>query len=382
VSFNESSGDIVAQLTFGSAPTSTLRFLGTGFLSQDAIAQNFQIIATNGSRAGQTIPWGIGSRTCEITGSGGTATFRTSTSDLGAFTATIIAKTFVSNGNDTSFVLKAKNKVTGNTTGVNITGTTVLTNTKVDLTNGQVYILNAGVVAPGQPQKLYITDVKRIVKIIDTKSPGAPATTDMLTNPINDVTNRFTFDNGQRDSYYDFASITLGVGQPQIDGNLLVILDYYSTTGGDGYYSVMSYLAPVSSSPEDYAEIQSYVSSSSGNFYQLRDSLDFRPSLINAQSSFIIRTSSSGSGAAGAYIPVDLTEFSSDYQFYLGRSDKLVLSKDRLFEIVQGTPSVNPLLPIEPDGSLVIANLYHDPYTAYIPGEVTGVLPNLSIERV
>ena len=300
---------------------------------------------------------------------------------MGAFTATIIAKAFVSNGNDTSFVLKAKNLVEGNTTGVNITGTTVLTNTKVDLTNGQVYVLNAGVVAPGQPQKLYVTDAKRIVKIIDTKSPGTAATDAMLTNSIYDVTNRFTFDNGQRDSYYDFASITLGVGQPQIDGNLLVILDYYSTTGGDGYYSVMSYLSPVSSAPENYAEIPSYMASS-GNFYQLRDSLDFRPSLINAQSSFTIRTSSSGSGAAGAYIPVDLTEYESDYGFYLGRFDKLVLSKDRSFEIVQGTPSVNPISPIEPDGSLVIANLYHDPYTAYIPGEEVGVLPSLSIERV
>jgi len=385
VSFTVSGGNIVAQLTFGSAPTSTLRFLGNGTLSGDAVSQNFQIVVTNplssGLSAGQIIPWNQGSRTCSITSSGGTATFTTPTSDLGAFTATIIAKAFVSNGNDTSFVLKAKNKITGNTSGVNLSGTTVLTNTKVDLTNGQVYILNAGVVAPGQPQKLYITDVKRIVKIIDTKSPGTAATDAMLTNPINDVTNRFTFDNGQRDSYYDFATITLGVGQPQIEGNLLVVLDYYSTTGGDGYYSVMSYLSPVSSSPESYAEISSYMSTS-GNFYQLRDTLDFRPSLINAQSSFTIRTSSSGSGAAGAYIPVDLTEFESDYGFYLGRFDKLVLSKDRNFEIVQGTPSTNPISPIEPDGSLVIANLYHDPYTAYIPGEATDVLPNLSLERV
>ena len=386
VSFTVSGGNITAALTFGSAPTSTLRFLGTGSLSQDAISQNFQIIVTNplssGLIAGQTLPWGINSRTCSITGSGGTATFTTPTSDLGAFTATIIAKAFVSNGNDTSFVLKAKNLVEGNTTGVNITGTTVETYTKVDLTNGQVYVANTGIVAPGQPQKLYITDAKRIVKIIDTKSGAQVPTTAMLTNSIYDVTSRFTFDNGQRDSYYDFASITLGVGQPQIDGNLLVILDYYSTTGGDGYYSVMSYLSPVSSSPENYAEIPSYVNSSSGNYYQLRDSLDFRPSLINAQSSFTIRTSSSGSGAAGAYIPVDLTEFESNYGFYLGRFDKLVLSKDRAFEIVQGTPSTNPILPIEPDGSLVIANLYHDPYTAYIPGEATGVLPSLSIERV
>jgi hypothetical protein len=386
VSFTVSGANITAVLTFGSAPTSTLRFLGNGTLSADAISQNFQIIVTNpqssGLQAGQTLPWSIGSRTCSITGSGGTATFTTPTSDLGAFTATIIAKAFVSNGNDTSFVLKAKNKVTGNTSGVNLSGTTVATHTKVDLAQGQVYIAKAGVVAPGQPQKLYITDVKRIVKIIDTKAAGTPATAAMLTNPINDVTSRFTFDNGQRDSYYDFASITLKVGQPRIDGNLLVVLDYYSTTGGDGYYSVLSYLSPVSSAPENYAEIPYYVSSVSGNYYQLRDSLDFRPSLINAQSSFTIRTSSSGSGAAGAYIPLDLTEFQSDYEFYLGRNDKLVLSKDRSFEIIQGTPSVNPLSPIEPDGSLVIANLYHDPYTAYIPGEVAGVLPNLSIERV
>lgn len=385
VSFTVSGGNIVAQLTFGSAPSSTLRFLGNGTLSADAVSQNFQIIVTNplssGLQAGQLVPWNLGSRTCSITGSGGTATFTTPTSDLGAFTATIVAKAFVSNGNDTSFVLKAKNKITGNTTGVNITGTTVETYTKVDLTNGQVYIQNAGVVAPGQPQKLYITDVKQIVKIIDTKSPATAATDAMLTNPIYDVTNRFTFDNGQRDSYYDFGSITLNVGQPRIEGNLLVILDYYATTGGDGYYSVMSYLAPVSSSPENYAEIPFYTASS-GNFYQLRDSLDFRPSLINAQSSFTIRTSSSGSGAGGAYIPVDLTEFESDYGFYLGRYDKLVLSKDRSFEIVQGTPAINPILPIEPDGSLVLANLYHDPYTAYIPGQAVGVLPNLSIERV
>ena len=173
----------------------------------------------------------------------------------------------------------------------------------------------------------------------------------------------------------------MGVGQPAIKGNLLVVLDYYATTGGDGYYSVMSYLAPISSSPENYAEIPSYTSST-GNPYQLRDCLDFRPSLINAQPDFTIRASASGSGALGAYIPVDLSIFESNYGYYLSRKDKLILSKDRSFEIIQGTPSSNPIAPGEPDGALVIANLTHDPYTAYIPGEATGELPNLSIERV
>ena len=386
VSFTTSATTSVT-LTFGAATVAELSFpFGNGVLSADAVTQNFQIIVTNplssGLRVGQCLPWTTGSRTVTISGGGASAKFETTTGDLGAFNATIIAKAFVRNGNDTSYVLKAKNLKTTDTAAVHITGTTVATYTKVDLTYGQVYVQNAGLVTAGQPQKLYITDVKRIVKIIDTKSAATAATNAMLTDPSFDVTSRFTFDNGQRDSYYDFATITLKIGQTPIQGNMLVLLDYYETTGGDGYYSVDSYSTPVSSLPENYAEIPSYTSIS-GTTYQLRDALDFRPALQNAQANFTIRTSGSGSGAAGAYMPVDLSTFVSDYTNYLGRYDKLVFSKDREFEIIQGTPSDNPLLPGEPDGALVVANLFHDPYTAYIPSEVTtGILPNLSIEKV
>ena len=386
VSFGISGGNIVGRLTFGSAPVSTIAFLGNGSLSADAVAQNFQIIVTNpgsnaGLKVGQNLPWNILNRTCVISGSGSTTTFTTPSSDLTAFTATIIAKAFVKAGNDTNYIIKAKNLVRGNTTGVNLYGTSVLTNTKVDVTNGQVYILNPGVVNPGTPQKLYITDVKQIVKIIDTMDPNIFPLDEMLSNPAYDVTNRFTLDNGQKDSHYDFATITLGIGQKAIKGNMLVVLDYYATTGGDGYYSVMSYLAPISSAPENYVSIPTYTSTS-GSSYQLRDCLDFRPSLTNAQPDFTIRTSSSGSGASGTYLPVDLSIFESNYGYYLARRDKLILSKDKSFEIIKGTPSINPLPPSEPDGALVIANLSHDPYTAYIPGEVVGKLPNLSLEKV
>jgi len=387
VAFGVSGLNISAALNFGTATVAELSFpFGNGTLSADAVTQNFQIIVTNpqssGLRAGQCLPWTTGSRTVTISGSGSTATFTTPTSDLGAFTATIIAKAFVRNGNNTNFVLKAKNLKTANTAYVNYTASAVAIYTRPDLPNGQVYVENAGLVSAGQPQKLYITDVKQIRKIIDTGSAATVPTDAMLTNPSFDVTNRFLFDNGQRDSYYDFATVTLKIGQTPIQGNMLVLLDYYETTGGDGYYSVGSYLSPVSSLPEDYAEIPSYTSIS-GTTYQLRDALDFRPALINAQANFAIRTSGSGSGAAGAYMPVDLSTFVSDYTNYLGRYDKLILSKDREFEIIQGTPSDNPLLPGEPDGALVVANLFHDPYTAYIPSEVTtGILPNLSIEKV
>ena len=381
------SGTTSVTLSFGGAGTAgALSFpFADGVLTPSSITQNFQIIVTNPQltslRVGQCLPWTTGSRTVTISGGGLSAKFETTSGDLGAFTATIIAKAFVTNGNDTGYVLKAKNLVTANTTHVNYTGSAVAIYTKVDETNAQVYVQKAGLVSPGQPQKLYITDVKRIRKIIDTKTDTVPLDS-MLTDPSFDVTDRFLFDNGQRDSYYDFATVTLKVGRTPIQGNMLVLLDYYKTEGGDGYYSVGSYRTPVSTSPENYAEIPSYTSTS-GTTYQLRDALDFRPALQNAQANFVIRTSSSGSGADGAYMPVDLSIFRSDYTNYLGRYDKLVLSKDREFEIIQGTPSDNPSLPAEPDGALVVANLFHDPYTAYIPSEVTtGVLPNLSVEKV
>jgi hypothetical protein len=59
------------------------------------------------------------------------------------------------------------------------------------------------------------------------------------------------------------------------------------------------------------------------------------------------------------------------------------LTKDRSFKIVKGTPATSPIYPTEPDGSLVIANMNLDPYTAYIPSEVPKEsAANLSIEKI
>lgn len=294
---------------------------------------------------------------------------------------TVIAKAFTSNATDTSHYLKIKNLVTGNTTGVNLTGTTVNTNTKVDETNGQVYVLNAGLVTPGQSQLLYISDVKRIVKIVDSLDPGTPVSVGMLSNSVNDVTFNYSLDNGQRDSYYGHASITLLPGRPKPKGNLLVILDYYDHTGGDGYFSVASYTTE-STSPENYGQIGTYIAKS-GISYNLRDSLDFRPSVQNAQADFVLNVSGDVNTNGGVYIPAENSIFTKDYEFYLGRFDRLIMSKDRSFEIIKGTPSANPLLPVQSEGSLLIANLKHDAYTNYVTGEAPkGKLPNLSVERV
>lgn len=297
-----------------------------------------------------------------------------------SITVTVIAKAFTSNATDTNHYLKIKNLVTGNVTGVNLTGTTVNTNTKVSLPNGQVYVQNAGLVTPGQPQLLYISDVKRIVKIVDSLAPGTPVNSAMLNNAANDVTFNYSLDNGQRDSYYGHASITLLPGRPKAKGNLLVILDYYDHTGGDGYFSVASYTTE-STSPENYGQIGTYTAKS-GISYNLRDCLDFRPSVQNAQADFVLNYSGDINTNGGIYIPNENSIFTKDCEFYLARYDRLVLSKDRNFEIIKGTPAINPIYPTQSEGSLLIANMKHEPYTNYVPGEAPkGKLPNLSIEK-
>ena len=295
-----------------------------------------------------------------------------------AFTATVIVKSSISNASSSN-IKRIKNLKTANTTNVFLTGTLVGSYVNVDLTKGQTYIVNGGLVTPGQPQSLYVSDVKKIIKIIDTGVPGTIPTISMLTNAIYDVTHNFTFDNGQRDSWYQHANIKLIPGRPAPKGQLLVLFDYYEHVIGGGYFSIESYLAPHSASPESYGEIPIYTAKS-GMSYSLRDSLDFRPSLKNAQPEFIFNYAGDN---GGVMIPTDNSIFRTDYEYYLARKDKLVLSKDKTFEIISGTPSINPLEPTQPDGSLVIATLSLDPYTNYVPGEApAGVMPSLSIEKV
>lgn len=392
VSFNVDGSTVSATLSYTGEYDGVIKHLGNenSILSNDVVEQCYTIIVTNrGSNStltnGQVLPWTINGRKVTLNPGGSIATFETTTSDLSSFTATIIAKVFVSGGSNTSRVLKIKNLVTGNTTAVssNSSGymTTVATNTFVDDSGdskGHVYIKAAGVVSNGTKQSLYLSDVKQLVKIIDTKTDIYP-TVAMLTDDTYDVTNRYTFDNGQRDSYYDHASVTLRPGAVKPTGNLLVIVDYYKHTGGDGYFSKMSYIDN-SSSQENYNQIPSYTSKY-GSVYYLRDCIDFRPSRINAQTQFVFRHTNNDL-SIGSLLPTNLSTFVCNYSYYLGRKDKLIITKDKSIQIIEGSPSINPLLPNEPEGALVLANITHRPYTGFVPTEITTGLSDLSVESV
>jgi hypothetical protein len=390
VAFTVTGGAAVATITYTGDYSGVVKHLGTagGSLSSDVIKQNWMIVVTNkGSSSlnvGEIVPWTTKSGTITLSSDLATATLSIPVANVSnGFTATVLEKVYASNADNSSHFLKYKNLITANTQQVKTNGTQVATYTFVDdaslTSTGQVYIQNAGLVTSGSKQSLYLADVKSIVKIVDTVSSGVTPTYANLSSYL-DVTNNYILDNGQKDSYYDHASITLKTGAPQPKGNLLVFLNYYQHTGGDGYFALTSYLN--STKPETYQNIPLYTSKH-GILYALRDSVDFRPARTNATTAFTYKYNNAGDNRYGVFIPTDLSTFTSNYTYYLGRKDKLVLTKDRSFKVVEGAPSVNPLMPTEPDGSLVIANLTHRPYTGYIPTEApSGTVGDLSIDKV
>jgi hypothetical protein len=309
-----------------------------------------------------------------------TATFTSATYSGINYGIDVVATMFVSGGNNTNIVLKNKNLIVGNTSYAG-TFTTVTGNTKVDLASGQTIIPVESVTSGNM--SLYVSDIKKVTKIlsITTNSPTGAL------GSYSDITTSFSVNNGQTDNFYNHASIKLLAGVPLPKTNLLVVYDYYEHSGGDGYFSVNSYLN--SSSPEVYPEIPSYTATN-GTVYNLTDVLDFRPSRQNGVTTnsweYKTITNANNVNIKGALIPKVLTNFQSDYSYYLARKDKLALTKDSKFLIVEGTPSLTPQYPTEPDGSIVLANLSLDPYTAYVPGEGPtnshSVPTNLSITKL
>jgi len=113
-----------------------------------------------------------------------------------------------------------------------------------------------------------------------------------------------------------------------------------------------------------YETIPSYVSTSSNKTYSLRDSLDFRPVRKAA-------TAAIGTGVvfdvapsvAGPKIPKYGSDILLDYSYYLPRIDKIVLNKNKSFQVIQGIPSLNPIAPKDKQDTM---NLYILTEPAYI----------------
>ena len=167
----------------------------------------------------------------------------------------------------------------------------------------------------------------------------------------NNITSRFSFNNGQKDNFYDHGSITLKAGQTPPANNCLITFNYFTHSTANGYSSVDSYSV-------DYADIPAFISPITGIRKELRDCIDFRP----------IKGFANGATNAGIIqsnddMPDAKVQMSANVAYYLPRKDKLTLTKDRVFKIIEGVSTEEPNLPADDEDAMTLYNLDIPAYT-------------------
>jgi hypothetical protein len=310
--------------------------------------QKYQIVVTGvGSssyKVGDIIPpnlFTIDSTNRQISVTGG-----------GSMTANVIATIDV-----TSPTAKSKSFVSANATIQTSGGTSIFANNGVITysANGQVHIMaNTVYKTPNTLQSLFVPDVVS-VQVLDFNNT---AITVANSSSAIDVTSRYSLDTGQRDSYYDHSSIKLKPGVSAPVGPLVVKYNRYSAPSSAGFFTVDSY--------PFYANIPVYTSATTGNSYELRDSLDYRPvrSIPTTTATANTVTFDVDSTTTGPKIPQNGSTITLSYQYYLPRIDKVILNKNKSFEILSGVPSLTPVEPKDKDGSMTLYILRHPPYLA------------------
>lgn len=163
-----------------------------------------------------------------------------------------------------------------------------------------------------------------------------------------DITSRYQFDTGQRDSFYDLARIKLKSDAKSPVGPIQVNFDYFTHTAGD-FCSVDSY------STTDYYDIPAFYSENGR--YELTDCIDFRPVVDVTGDAF------NGSGGRTCELPMPLSNIRADYEHYLSRIDKLYIDYTGRFSIIEGTPAVYPVPPKSPSDGMVLYEIFMSAYT-------------------
>jgi hypothetical protein len=250
------------------------------------------------------------------------------------------------------------------------------------LRKSRYVIINCATAGISGPFTLGFSDIYKINNIVK-KTGSAPAS---LVDGT-DITSSFKVDSGQRDGYYDLGTITPNVTLGATD-YLLVNLDYFypDFTTGVGYFSVDSYPIDdtgVASNTIKTENIPVYKSPTSGQQYDLRNHVDFRPvktitasdstTVGGATTNPLVSTTFYYSGS-GLRIPASGSTITYDYSYYLSRRDMVVVDQDGNFSTIRGVPSVIPITPRTPDNAMALAVLNITPYPSISPyaGQAIG----------
>ena len=181
-----------------------------------------------------------------------------------------------------------------------------------------------------------------------------------LNTPSINVSFNFIYDNGQNSSFYDYGLINRksGVKEPSRKLKIYFSNGYYQSSDDGDITTVDSY------SGFDYTtEIQTVNSTRNSDIIDIRPRVSTYSVSEGSRSplEFYGRTFTQ-SGNSSSNILASNESIITNFSFYLGRIDRIYLTKDGKFQIKYGTPAEKPEKPVSVDDCLEIASVSLPPY--------------------
>jgi len=192
----------------------------------------------------------------------------------------------------------------------------------------------------------------QIGETITFQESGIKATVGSLTLGSNNITDEFTYDDGQRNTIYDYARLIRKSGFNPPDHQLSIVFEsaYFTASDTGDVTTVNSY------DNFDYGKLKVI------NDTRVSDIIDIRPRVTDfsgtSRSPFeFLGRSFDGSGNSAKNILASDGSILLDYSFYLPRMDKIYLSQGGKFQLVKGIPAETPEWPVPIDGALEVASI-------------------------
>ena len=255
---------------------------------------------------------------------------------------------------------------------------------KTAITNKRIIVISAGDrVIPFRGKDYDTLDTSILtysdaykLRYVYEGSSTTPPTVDSAGNLVSgtDVTYKYTFDNGQRDTLYDVSRVVLKPGYEAPLGQLVIAFDYFEHSQGD-FCTVDSYLHEAGVTSEEIPFFNSNVH----GVVRLSDVIDFRPKvdsdaiISGFQDSSIIGKVNSDyinfTGSSGVFAATPASDSNIEYTCkfnetqYLDRIDGIFLNKKGDFIVKEGNSSLNPSKPDNVDDAIALAYLHIPSYT-------------------
>jgi hypothetical protein len=205
---------------------------------------------------------------------------------------------------------------------------------------------------------------------------------------VSDITNDFYIDTNQKEDYLDTSYLYRKPRVTTLGTDDVLLIQYDAFTGGSASVkTINSYritdtldFAALSAQANVHTMEIPEILGTSGTYYDLRDQYDFRPRSANTIA--LIKDISTVGAAANAlsiinptepssanrfdgsekYFPAPDTDLTASIEYYLGRSDRVVVDSNGEFLVRTGKNGFINDIPPEPKNSLTLQILNIPPY--------------------